>query len=156
MGKIKESMMLLELDTSAYIIGDKVYYKGADGLEGGYHFTTEGDSVVLDMMDVELVDLGQGAFLRKIDYGYILNIHHDKMPEWWTLKFIDTRPKEAFLVRGLSGGDLDMTDRYRFLHEDLKNYILASWNKSEVEAFINKGGFSDTLFVFSYADRKSY
>jgi hypothetical protein len=149
---IKESREMIEADTSALFIGNKIYTKGDDGLEGGYSYTVEGDSLEVRFSDMDLVDLGEGAFLRKIKYGYILNEHHDPLPGWWRIRFIDTRSDDGILVRGLKRNDLTLTKDYQSLNEELKQYIIASWSRREMEKFIRKGGFSDTLLVLKNED----
>lgn len=143
----------LARDTSTYYIGEKIYNSTDEGLEGGYTYRMEGDSMIINTVDLDLVDLGEGAFLRKVDNGYILNEQNDKMYDWWSVRFIDTRSEKGILVRGLRAKDLQLSSKTKPLHEDFEHYIIASWTRQEMDEFIRKGGFSDTLIILKNKDK---
>ena len=112
-----------------------------------------GDSVRIDVVEVDLVELGQSAFIRELDHGYILNKQHEQMNNWWNIRFIDTRNKEGVVIREIGNEDLNENYNHTVLHEDLDKYIIAKWTKNDLEKFIDSGGFSDTLLFLKYADR---
>lgn len=149
----KESKSVMESDSNIYFLNNKVYTKESGDLEGGYHYIIKDDTVIVDVVDIELIEFGENAFLRKIDYGYILNLKHEKMEDWWNIKFIDTRSKEGIIIKNLRKEDLAKNKDYKILHDDFDNYLIANWSKEYVQGFINKGGFSDTTMFLKYNER---
>jgi len=147
--RAKESLAVLEQDSSTYLIGNKVYVKEDGELEGSYDYTIEGDSIIVYVNEFEIVEFGEKAFLRKIDYGYILNLQHEKMKDWWEIMFIDTRNPDGVSIRTLKREDLEKDDNHRILHEDFSDYIVAQWTIEQIQKFIDDGGFSDTSMVLS-------
>lgn len=147
--RAKESMANLELDSSIFFIDNKVYVTEDGELEGGYDYTIEGDSIIVDVKEIEIVEFGEKAFLRKIDYGYILNLQHEKMKDWWKIMFVDTRNPDRVLIRALTSEDLEKEERHRILHEDFSEYIVAQWSIEQIQKLIDNGGFSDTSVVLS-------
>lgn len=77
--------------TDNYIVyRHKIYEKTQDRLlEKGYSYYSNGDTIVVLKKDTLTIDLGQNAFLRKLDDSlYVLNIKKgvlsDEMdPAWW-------------------------------------------------------------------------
>ena len=144
----------INTDSNTYIIGNEIYNRENGNLEGGYPITYKDDStIVITCIENELVEFGRKAFLRKIKYGYILNIKHDKMDNWWEIRFVDTREKRRTIIRGLNTKDMVLNKNHSVLHEDLNKYILASWTKDDIKQFIDKGGFSDTLLILEFSEK---
>jgi len=149
----KESKTKLELDTNTYFIGNKIYYSEDSKLKGEYDYVIKDDSVIVESIEIKRVELGQNAFLRKFDYGYILNLKHKEMNNWWNIRFIDTRNKEGVIIREIDNEDLNKNDNYTILHEEFDEYLIANWTKHDFQNFIDNGGFSDTLFFFKYTEK---
>jgi len=59
----KMSKNKMDLDSIYYFIGNKVYAKDGEILEGGYVFEVQNDSIIMDETEVELVEFGQKAFI---------------------------------------------------------------------------------------------
>ena len=151
--KLKESKSVMELDSNIYFLNDKIYTNMDGSLEGGYNYVIKDDTVIIDAIDIELIEFGENAFIRKFNYGYILNIKHKKMNDWWHIKFIDTRNKEGIVIRELAEEDLEKINNLDILHEDFSNYLNANWSKVEIEDLINNGGFSDTTLFLKYDEK---
>ena len=149
----KGTMSEIEADSTVFIVDNKIYLQEDGAITAVFPFIMQDDSVVVSLVDHELVEFGPKAFLREIDYGYILNTQHDKLWGWWDLKFIDLRSKSQIVVRGLSDSDLQRLPAYKTLNEEYKNYLQAKWTSSEILGFIDKGGFSDTLITLLYNER---
>ena len=143
----------IEADTSIFIVDDKIYLKEDGTLTAVYPFTTVADSMIIYLEDHDLVEFGQKAFLRKIKYGYILNTRHEHLDNWWELKFVDTRHDDRLIVWGISDDDIKSLPPHKPLHEDLEEYINASWTSDEITDFIDRGGFSSTLLILEYSER---
>ncbi|NNJ56549.1 MAG: hypothetical protein HKP14_10465 [Bacteroidia bacterium] len=143
----------MESDSTILFLKNKVYTISNGDLDGGYEYRIQNDSVIYNVLEIDLVELGQNAFLRKFSYGYILNIKHGRMNDWWHVKFIDTRNKSGVVIRDLSKKDLIKNKKFKILHEDYTNYLIAEWSKEEMKAFINNGGFSDTTLFLKYEEK---
>ena len=152
-GIIKESMESMKNDTLIYFIDDLIYYKEDNLLQGGYSYTQEGDSSVIFTEDHDIVQFGKEAFVRYIDYGYILNIQHESMIDWWQLRFIDLRNPEMAVICELSKQDENLLPPHEILSEEFPNYLRGSWTKSDIKELLDKGGFSDTLLVLEYEEQ---
>jgi hypothetical protein len=150
--QVRETRNDIDSDSSIFIMNDKIYYTEDGMLNGGYAFYWSNDTVIINTVENELVELGKKAHLRKIDYGYILNTNHDKMIDWWSIKFIDTRDKENMVIRCIKDEDVEKFPSYNILSKDFNNYIEAKWSAGEVNEFIDKGGFSDTVLILKYSE----
>ena len=151
--QFKKSKSKLDSDTSIYFIRNKIYHTEDGKLNGGFNYIIKDDSVIIETNEIKLVELGQNAFLRKFDYGYILNVIHGEMNNWWKIRFIDTRNKEGIIIREIDNEDLKGNDNHVILHEDFSEYIIANWTKNDFQNFIDNGGFSDTLFFLKYKEK---
>ncbi len=151
----KESKQVLEKDSNTYFINNEIYHNENGKLEGGFSYEIQDDSVIISVVKNELIEFGKKAFLRKIDYGYILNINHEEMTDWWEIKFIDIRSKESFVIRELSEKDLENEKDYMTLHSDFEKYIIAKWSREKMKNFIDIGGFSDTTLILKYKEKLS-
>lgn len=149
----KMSKNKMDLDSIYYFIGNKVYAKDGEILEGGYVFEVQNDSIIIDEIEVEIVEFGQKAFIRKFDYGYILNIQHGKMNDWWHIRFIDIRDKEGFKICDIEEGDLSNDSNHKILHKEFTNYIIANWSKQDFKKFIDSGGFSETAYFLKFDEK---
>ena len=150
---VKELKSKMESDTNVYFIDNKVYSKENGDLEGGYKFTIVGDSVFIDVVLTDYIEFGPRAFFRKINYGYILNQKHEKMNDWWSIKFIDIRNSEKLLIKSLSSKEPILFTDFTVLHEDFDNYLIAKWNSAKIEEFIDLGAFSNSVLELKYAER---
>jgi hypothetical protein len=112
----KESKSELNKDSTVYFIDNKLYYYENSKLKGGYTYHVLGDSVVVDVVDSEIIEFGEKAFLRKFDYGYILNLKHEEMDNWWEICFIDIRTKDRLLIRKLTDKDIESDKEHQILH----------------------------------------
>ena len=153
--QLKESKTKLDLDTNTYFIRNKIYHSEDGILKGGFTYVIKDDSVIIESSEIKRVELGQNAFLRKFDYGYILNLKHGEMNDWWNIRFIDTRNNEGIIIREIDNSDLKKNDNHVILHEDFSEYLIANWTKHDFQNFIDNGGFSDTLFFLKYKEKIS-
>ena len=151
--QLKESKTKLDSDTNTYFIGNKIYYLEDSKLKGGFDYVIKDDSVIVEYLVIKSDELGQNAFLRKFNYGYILNLKHEEMINWWNIRFIDTRNKEGVIIREIDNEDLYINDNFTILHEDFNEYLIANWTKYDFQNFIDNGGFSDTLFFLKYTEK---
>ena len=142
-----------ESDSGYFFIDDKVYRIRESAPEGGYSFYFKNDSIFINTEQINYVQLGENAFLRKIDYGYILNLRNEKMKDWWSATFIDVRNKTGVAFRELREGDLEKNGDYKLAHPKLKTFIIADWKQEDIERFIDKGGFSDTVEFLNYGNK---
>jgi len=153
-----KSKAKMDLDPKTYFIGNKIYYSEGDKYEsrellGGFNYVLKGDSVIVEFTEINHIEFGQNAFLRKFEYGYILNSKHAKMNDWWNLLFIDTRNKKGMTVLRLDREDLNKIENYEMLHEDFSNYFIAKWTKKNLQYFIDNGGFSDMICFLKYKEK---
>ena len=151
--RIVEEVSKVESDSNIFKIYNKIYYTENGVLNGGFDFSTLNDTMTIYTVENEIVELGKKAFLKKINYGYILNTNHDKMIDWWSLKFIDTRDNEKIIIRYINDDDVGKFPTHLVLSEDYKNYIKAKWSSNDIQSFIDKGGFSGTAFVLKHVDK---
>jgi len=142
-----------DLDSNTYIIDNKFYFKEDGSLKGGFNYRLNNDTINIDVVENELVEFGKKAFLRKIDYGYILNITHEHMFNWWEIKFVDTRDKEKLVIYGIDEKDIQNFPTHQLLSKEFNEYIIAKWSHKQVIEFIDKGGFSSTLLELEYAEK---
>ena len=154
-GKETMAKSKFDSDTNTYIIDDKIYFKEDGSLKGGFNYSLNNDTIIINTIENELVEYGQKAFLRKIDYGYILNTNHEHMLDWWEIKFIDVRDKEKIVIRGIDENDVQKFPTHKPLNKQFKEYIKAKWSANEMIEFIDRGGFSSTLLELRY-DEKNY
>ena len=90
--KIQYDSLLNPIDSvSNYVIRENKIYEISEErfLEKGYPFFYENDTIVVLKYDTISIDLGQNAFLRKLnDSFYVLNIRNTILGEessWWRL-----------------------------------------------------------------------
>lgn len=145
-GQEMESKAEIDADSDLYFLKNKIYYTEDGHLKGGYNYETKGDSVLIEILETNRVDFGQNAFLRKFEYGYILNERHPDMDDWWRIYFVDTRVKNEIAIRDINKKDLEKRDNYSILHEDFSDYLIADWTKDDIQKFIDEGGFTDTIY----------
>lgn len=150
---VKEPKDTIDLDSNIYCINNKIYSNKTGKLEGGFNYQVIGDSIAIDVVENETVELGKKAFLRKIEHGYILNLNHKNMNDWWEIRYIDTRNKESIIIRELGADDLKQNNNHQILHDDFDNYIVAQWSREQIQEFINNGGFSDTTLVLKQSEK---
>ncbi len=154
--RYKEAMSDVASDSSVYFVDDKIYVEDDGELVGEYSFVADGDSITIFLDDHEVVEFGSKAFLRKIDYGYILNTQHEHLPNWWELKFIDTRESDKMVVKSICDSDIELLPSHEVLHEELSEYMRADWTTDEIQDFIDEGGFSNLLVSLIYSERLNY
>ena len=75
--QLKESKTKLDLDTNT-TTGNKIYYLEDSKLKGGFDYVIKDDSVIVEYLVIKSDELGQNVFLRKFNYGYILNLNMKK------------------------------------------------------------------------------
>ncbi len=149
----KGALSEFETDTSVLIVDNKMYVKENGTLTAEYAFESDGDSMIVYIEDSDLVEFGSNAFLRQIDYGYILNTRHEHLDDWWELKFIDLRNEDRLIVRGIGDDDIQYLPPHKSLHNDLSEYLIASCSAEEIKAFVDNGGFSNILLTLAYSQR---
>tara|TARA_B110000438_G_C15605478_1_gene559928 strand:- start:99 stop:770 length:672 start_codon:yes stop_codon:yes gene_type:complete len=150
---IKELKTELDIDTSTYFIGNKIYHSDNNIPTRGFEYDIKNDSVVFEYLEINHIDFGQNIFLRKFTYGYLLNEKQKETESWWNIRFIDTRNNEGLIIREIGKEDIDKSDNISILHEDFHEYLVANLTKQDLQNFIDNGGFSDTLFFLKYSDK---
>lgn len=149
----KISLDEIREDSTAFFNNERIYVIDNDKITGEYDYTTAGDSLVTYELDENLVELGQKVFLRKIEYGYILNQQEDENLDWWTIQFIDTQNKDRIIVRRMGKNDDELFHAYKLLNKDLPHYFQVKWTSDDILKFIDNGGFSDTILVLKYNEK---
>ena len=143
-----------EIDTSSsYVLKDnKIYIIDNEKWEisDGLPFKLEKDTIYYQLPEVTEIPLGKNAFLRKVKNNYILNIKQKN--EWWELVLINKDKNGNIIAVRLDIKDLEKNKKFKNIHifkseNSRSDYIEANWTKRELLEMINKGVFSDTLFI---------
>ena len=148
--KIEYDSLLNPIDTiSNYVIRENKIYEISEEpfLEKGYPFFYENDTIVVLKYDTISVDLGQNAFLRKLnDSFYVLNIRNTILGEqssWWRLIILQQHRDQSI---GLwecdsKSGELPSMFFSRSIKRDIF-YFDSKWSAEEMLDLIEKGYFS--------------
>ena len=66
--QVREAKSNVVSDSTVFIVNNKIYVTVDGEVSGGYAFSMSNDTMVINMVENELVQLGKRAFLRKINY----------------------------------------------------------------------------------------
>ncbi|HEX6846432.1 MAG TPA: hypothetical protein VF144_05615, partial [Chitinophagaceae bacterium] len=133
-----------------YVIRKDRIYEICDDdrfLEKGYPFFIDKDEIVVLQYDTICVDLGQNAFVRKLnDNLYVLNIRNSILGEessWWRLIVLEkTHENKMNLWEcDLKAGDLSSMFYSKSARNDVL-YFDSQWTSAEMLELISKGYFS--------------
>lgn len=144
-----KSIYKAEADTTSFILfnDNKIYFIDSTSqikLTGGFPYSIIGDSLFYVDREVTEINLGAKAFLRKVEDKYILNVERDS--HWWELYLILKNTDGSYMAKYLNKNDLDKMNNKKLLFSTEYDYYLeANWKTKELNAYINKGVFSDTV-----------
>lgn len=150
----EETKAKSDLDSNTVILDGLLYVNDQGTLNGGYTFVDLGDSLRILTVQHDYTKLGKTTVLRKVEQGYLLN-RVDADMKWWIVRYIDTREKDKLTIRSISGIDSMKFAAHQSLDNNstTANYIKANWTTEDMEHFINRGGFSDTILKLHYKGR---
>jgi hypothetical protein len=121
-------------------------------LEKGHPFVLENDTLVLLKYDTICVDLGQNAFLRKLNESfYVLNIRNTILGEenvWWRLIVLETNNENNMNIWECTSKTAELPSM--FYSESIKRdifYFDSKWSAKEMLGLIRKGYFSVTSAI---------
>lgn len=147
--KIQYSFSSSATDTIDYLIrGNKIYeLTGERWLEKGYSFLLENDTIVVLRYDTICVDLGQNAFLRKLnDNFYVLNIRNTILGEenvWWRLMVLETNHEANIKIWECNSTTCELPSMfYSSSMKDDVFYFDSKWSTVEMLDLVSKGYFS--------------
>lgn len=146
-----------EADTSSLLLmhDNKIYFIDSSNqikLTGGFPYKVEGDSLFYIDHEVTEINLGPKAFLRKVEDKYILNIERESL--WWELYLIQKNTDGSFMAKYLNKSDLEKIKNKKLLFStEYDHYLEANWTVKELNAYIVKGIFSDTVIHLEPGNR---
>lgn len=146
---IQYSFSFNTTDTIDYLIrGNKIYeLTGEQWLEKGYSFLLENDTIVVLRYDTICVDLGQNAFLRKLNETfYILNIRNSILGEentWWRLIVLEKNNDSGLNLWECNSKCEKLPSMFysRSSNSDAF-YFDSQWSTAEMLDLVRKGYFS--------------
>lgn len=143
-----------KLDSSAYILkNQKIYLLHNEGTElrGGFPYKIKEDTLIFNEIQLLEVELGKGAFLRKLKKDYILNIKQEN--QWWILILFRKDNTGNILITSLDHRDLEKFRNFDHIYSyydykyTLIDFIEANWTQKELLEMIDQGLFSDTIRI---------
>lgn len=148
-----------EVDTSQLIVlyNNKIYYKDTTAeiiLKGGYSYLLKNDSIYFTSREVIDIELGSTAYLRRSGKNYILNVNRDDI--WWELFLIEKNSKGDVLAKCLAPEDLAFIPNASIIYEgNGQHFVDASMDETNLNKFIDRGAFSDTVYELKSEDKKN-
>jgi len=126
---------------------NKIYEIGVNRFLGkGYTYYRDKDTLVVFKNDTICVDLGQNAFLRKLNQNfYVLNIRNTILGEenpWWRLMILEIKDQNSFAIWECSSKSGELSSM--FYEEPSKSdifYFDCNWSSSELLRLIHEGYF---------------
>ncbi len=116
-------------------------------LEKGYSFRLDADTIIVFKNDTICVDLGQNAFLRKLNENlYVLNIRNSILGEessWWRLILLE-KTKEPVIKLwecDSKAGELSSMFYSQLVKRDVF-YFDSKWSASQMLELIEQGYFT--------------
>jgi len=153
--KIEYDSLRKPIDTlDKYLFrGDNIYEIGDERFLGkGYHYYFDKDTVVVIKNDTICVDLGQNAFLRRLDKNfYVLNIRNSILGEdnsWWRFMILEIRDENSFNIWECSSKTAKLP--CMFYDEASKLdifYFDCNWSSPEMLKLLHEGYFEMTSGV---------
>jgi len=132
---------------------DKIYKIQEDGFLGkGYSYYWDKDTAVVFENDNVCVDLGQNAFLRKLNENfYVLNIRNSILGEdneWWRLMILEIKGENSFNIWECGSKTRELPSMFydRPSKSDIF-YFECSWSSSEILRLIKEKYFEITSTV---------
>ncbi|MBI5856667.1 MAG: hypothetical protein HZB42_03370 [Sphingobacteriales bacterium] len=146
--------------TDNYIIsGNKIYERNRDGgLEKGYDYYRNKDTLVAIRTDTLFVDLGRNAMLRKLnDSLYALNIKRimigENDPGWWLLILLEKTGKDTLVQWECSSKTRDLScmfyarpSKYDYFYFD------CNWTTAEIMRLKKEGYFTKSVVLIRIAE----
>lgn len=153
----EEKVFKQEIDTSSsYVLKENKIYiidKVKSEISEGFPVKIENDTIYYKERRVYEIALGKKAFLRKVKKNYILNFREEK--QWWQVILIRKDRTGNIIVANLTNDMVYEFSNYKHIHTFSSkygdwDYIEANWTKKELLEMINKGVFSDTIFILKW------
>ncbi len=132
---------------SNYLVRDNYAYPVNDKqlLEKGYPCQVDNDTIIVLKDDKVSIDLGQNAFLRKLNKKfYVLNLHIKPrlLDEngWWWLVIIEIKEKQSLNLWYCTSKMLEQPSLlYEYRNE---NYFDSKWKTADMIRLMKEGSFS--------------
>ena len=136
-----------------YMLHDNIIYEVSDKglLEKGYPYITIGDTILFTKRDTLCIDIGQNAFLRKINKQfYVLNIRSRVLGEeissfnnWWRIFVLEKKEDGSLQVWVPASKSVQLP--CMFYSVDAESYYFdCSWTAEEMLQLIQNRYFSTT------------
>jgi hypothetical protein len=136
-----------------YMLHDNIIYEVGDKglLEKGYPYITIGDTILFTKRDTLCIDIGQNAFLRKLNKQfYVLNIRSRILGEeissfnnWWRIFVLEKKEEGTLQVWVPASKSAELP--CMFYSVDAESYYFdCSWTTEEMLRLLQKGYFSRT------------
>jgi hypothetical protein len=132
---------------SNYLVRDNYAYRVNEKqlLEKGYPCQVNNDTITVLKDDKVSIDLGQNAFLRKLNNNfYVLNLHIKPRlfdeNGWWQLVIVEIKEKQSI---NLWYCTTELSKIPSLLYEySNENYFDSKWTTADVLRLMEEGGFS--------------
>lgn len=137
--------------TDNYILNGGYIYEVYDNgfLNRGYKYHYDHDTIIVEKKDTLPIDLGQNAFLRKLNAkSYVLNIRNSILGDennWWRLIVLDKKGNDTIIMRECSSktGNLPCMFYAKNSKSDIF-YFNCKWTSGELLSLIDQGYFNET------------
>ena len=147
--KIEYDSLQKPIDTiDNYLLrGNYIYEVDDEGMLGkGYSYLSSKDRITVFKYDTICIDLGQNAFLRKLDANfYVLNIRKTILGEesyWWRIMVLEKNNDQSFNIWECTSKSEKLPSM--FYSRDSKItifYFDSKWTSAEMLRLINEGYF---------------
>lgn len=151
--EIKYDSLQRPVDTiNNYLVsGDRIYRsQHNEYLDKGYAFYYDHDSIIILKNDTVNIDLGQNAFLRKLDdKRYVFNFLNrligddgSRFDQWWSLRILEINGPGTFQMWDCSGKTGDLPSMFHAAVSKANIfYFNSQWTTAEVLALLQQGYF---------------
>lgn len=151
-----DTLTLAEIDTSdAYLISGQTLYI-FDELEDGYARIVARQDGYLVYEGKALVEfwINERNPLRRVGEQYLFS--SSKNVYWWELYLLAVAENGDIVIKRLCANDLPLIDEKELIKKEKYTnsyYYAVKWTRKELEALLEKGFFSDTVFVLAKEQR---
>lgn len=154
--KIQYDSINKPVDTvDRYIIrGKLIFEKNENGyLDRGYPYKMINDTIVINKLDSIYIDLGQNAFLRKLnDSNYVFNFHQSSLlgndgGAWWNIIILQSKGKKQFYQWECNSSTANLSCMF-YARPSRSNqfYFDCRWSTADMLTLMNKNYFDKTVF----------
>jgi len=145
--------------TSFQIRNEKIYDMSKDSLTG-HSFTQKEDSICFFILKSEELDFHADNQLKSTGKYFITNNKNEN--NWWEMNLIEY-DQDKFSIRGMSIESADLASQLGILvkeeiterekggkiFDSPKKYLQGDFSSSDLNRFVELGGFPDTLAIFT-------